>query len=97
MFSFAVDVLDFDSDYFVSMIVETGTNKKLEEGGFACNNSNLYETIKQITSDMLNETVTEPFNYDKKSYAYRLGFLYCLCQQQSGLSYSEIHGLMTNQ
>ena len=97
MFSFAVDILDFDSDYFVSMIVETGTNKKLEEGGFASNNSNLYETIKQIISDMLNETVTEPFTYNKKTYAYRLGFLYCLCQQQLGLSYSEIYELMTNQ
>lgn len=96
MFSFAVDILNFDSKYFLSMINELGTSKLFEKGSFICNNLTIYITVKQIIYEMVYEEVTESFGYDISSDAYNFGFICCFCQQSTGLSYDEIEQILNN-
>lgn len=94
MFSFAVDILNFDSKYFLSMLNELGTSKLFEEGTFTSKDLTIYKTVKEIIMDMVNEEVTEPFRYNTNSDAYILGYFYCLFQQSSGLSFKEIEQII---
>lgn len=96
MFSYAVDVLEYDSQYFLSMLTETDTSQLFENSSFICSDFTISMIVKQVVNDMTNEEVTEPFKYNFCSDAYKFGYILSLYQQSAVLSYAEIEQILNN-